>query len=127
MKLKPFSEISDEYGNKIIRNYLVMFIQLKAERRRRRVGTIDIKGRVLIVHRNKKKHLHRKSNSYGFNFEILSKAKSFDKIMLTDDNGTYLMDRMEMVKNGKFLFFKQQGFEKQIFIPIKYIYEHKLN
>ena len=68
----------------------------------------------------------RKNNSYGFNEHLIKTGKTFDKIKLIDDGGTYVFPKSEILEKGKYLFFKEQGFEKQLFLPLEEINKFKV-
>jgi len=122
-------ELCDDNDNKIIveaskahnSNNRVIFIKLASENHRRKIGHLNTEKRWLVVLRKKRRHLHRLSKSYGFNYSIISEAKQFDKILLRDDNSSYEIPNEVILKEGKFLFFKEQGFEVQIFLTLKRI------
>lgn len=82
-----------------------------------------MKGNVLHFFRNTSKHLFRKNQSFGFNLNFLENALGVDKIIINvDDKDTIITSRKLILEKGEILFFKQQGFEKQIFVPIKELY-----
>lgn len=115
--------ISDNLGNNIIisdggKN---ISLKLKAESKKREIGTINLEERYLQVKRIKSKHLFRKTNSYGFNHYILSNAKKFDKVMISDDDGRWLIPIKLILEKGHFLHFKNDGFELQIFLSLDII------
>jgi hypothetical protein len=115
--------ISDNFGNNIVisdggKN---ISLKLKAENKKREIGTINLEERYLEVKRIKAKHLFRKTNSYGFNHYILSNAKKFDKVMLSDDDGRWLIPIKLILEKGHFLHFKNDGFELQIFLSLDII------
>lgn len=103
----------------------IISLKLKTETKERLIGTLSKINRELIVTRIRAKHLMLKSNSYGFNYHVLSKAKQFDHVRLEDDHAAFLIPVSFILEKGKFLFFKQQGFEKQIFISLKEIEQFK--
>lgn len=118
----------DEKGNALIcyrtGNFIDIYLQIKKERRH--IGSIYVNERVFETKRKLSKHLHRKSHSYGFNHQLLDKAKLFDHVRLMEDRGNriiieYLIPRQIILDEGKYLFFLQQGFEKQIFLPLERI------
>lgn len=112
----------------IIRNTKTIHLKLAGEKGRERlIGTIDIEHDWLMVERKRDKHLHRKSLSYGFNEYLIKNAKAFKNIMLHDESGYYLIPLDVIKENGKYLFFKQQGFEVQLFLELEIIkkYKHK--
>jgi hypothetical protein len=118
--------IADEQGNSIQNTNNKIELKLVNETRYRVLGTIDSVNRVFRVRRNKKKHLHRVSKSYGFNAHIIENAKLFDAILLTDDDGKYLIPLSVVKTKGKYLFFKQEGFERQIFLSLDEINLYKI-
>ncbi len=64
-------------------------------------------------------HLHRISNSYGFNYQLLDEAKKFDFVRIIAADAEYKIPRTEILSKGSFLFFKEQGFERQIFVKLE--------
>lgn len=62
------------------------------------------------------KHLHRKSNAYGFNYELL-KGSSFTTIIIHLPFGKFLQTSRETVLRKGF-FMQFSGFEKQIFLKV---------
>lgn len=76
---------------------------LETEQRDRNLGVI--KEKTLFVKRDSEKHLHRKSNSYGFNYNLLKMLKLFDKIVLTEDNeNMYVMPKDIILNMGKVMY-----------------------
>lgn len=123
-------EIKDECGNAIITSHLEgqinIELKLMSERRSRKVGYVDTQKKIFVISRERDKHMHCKSNSYGFNHRIISAAKTFDTVRLIDSFGIYDIPKNIILSHGKFLFFKQQGFEKQIFLPLQIIEKFKI-
>jgi hypothetical protein len=123
--------IKDESGNgdlliaEHFESVIKMSLKLESEQGRKRlIGVIDEKERVMTIRRKRSKHLHYMSNSYGFNHFILDKAKLFDDVLLYDDYGAYRIPRKYILENGKFMNFKNNGgFELQIFLSLDLITE----
>ena len=123
--------IKDEDGNgdllvaEHFEGVIKMSLKLQSEQGRKRlIGVIDEKERVMTIRRKRGKHLHYMSNSYGFNHFILDKAKLFDDVLLYDDYGAYRIPRKYILENGKFMNFKNNGgFELQIFLSLDLITE----
>jgi len=117
----------DEVGNKIIvelyKEHSAIYIKLASESVKRLIGNVLFKERTLFIERNSAKHLMRKGNAYGFNHYILANAKQFDFVIMYEEDTKqyYRIEREYMLKEGKFMFFKQQGFEKQIFLTKEWI------
>lgn len=121
--MKVFEKVDNE-GNILRREGTAIFLKLKREKRTRRIG--DINNRILYMTRKRNRHIHVKSNSYGFNHWLLDNAKLFDYIVIQDEMGAYKIKKDYIVKKGDFLFFKQTGFEKQIFLSVEDIERFKI-
>lgn len=122
--------IKDEEGNKIIADEqganITITLQLKDESRSRKVGVVNKPSRVLLIKRNRSKHLHHKSNSYGFNYTVVSTGKQFDNIRLEDEYDVFVFPKQILLNSGRFLFFKQVGFERQIFFRLEDLAPYKV-
>jgi len=110
--------VIDEFDNelRVVNNRISL--KFKDEKYPRGVGVINERNGFLFISRIRAKHLHKKMNGYGFNHMILKQATKFDKIKLSDDFGTYLIPISVILEQGKFLHFKKQGFELQIFLHL---------
>lgn len=106
--------------------FLYITLHLKGKKAGRNIGRVRLADRVLEVSRKRNKHLMLKANAYGFNEYVLREAKTFDKIELKDDYGTYLFSRQLVIDMGKYLHFKEEGFEKQLFLSLNIITNHKV-
>lgn len=102
--------------------YLILF----KSGQQRLLGTINNNTRTIHVTRNREKHLFRKSDSYGFNENLMKLTNSFDYILLKDNYGQYRFHKNIVIKYGEYMNFKQQGFELQLFLPLKKIQEYKV-
>lgn len=122
-------QIADNVGNKIIAsnngNRIKVLLKLNSEIRSRLLGYINIKSKSIKIIRKKEIHLLHKNNSYGFNHTLLADAKTFDKILLKDELNAWNIPTQFILDNGKFLFFKEQGFEKQIFVSLEQLNQFK--
>jgi hypothetical protein len=105
---------------------LYITLHLKGKKAARNIGRVRPADRVLEVSRKREKHLMRKANAYGFNEYVLREAKKFDRIELTDEYGTYLFSRQLVLDMGRYLHFKEEGFEKQLFLSLNIISNHKI-
>jgi len=92
---------------------------------KRHIGRII--NRMYITKRNRKKHLLIKANAYGFNHHVLENGTTFDKVMLVEGENSYLIPVADILEYGSFLWFKTQGFEKQIFMTLEQLRQYKLN
>ena len=113
--------IPDKFGNSIIVSGNIISLKLESETKSREIGVMNLKEKYLAVKRIREKHLLRINNSYGFNHYILLNAKKFDKIMLSDNFGRWLIPIKLILEKGSFLHFRKEGFELQIFMPIDII------
>lgn len=116
-------QVVDKQGNQLwIMNSGNVFLKLVKEQRKRKLGFIDRGKKTFSIRRKRAVHLFRKGNAYGFNHHLLSKAKTFDMIILSDEFGEYEFPVSKVMQHGKsFMHFKQQGFELQIFLPLEII------
>jgi len=114
--------LQDNFGNVIIvennKRRISVYLRLASERHRRLIGHIDPKYLTLHIERELSKHLLKKANAFGINNTLLQKSKTFNYICLheTDTDQIYIFDKQWAIDNGTYLFFKQEGFEKQIFL-----------
>ena len=106
--------------------FLYITLHLKGKKAARNIGRVRLADRVLEVSRKREKHLMLKANAYGFNEYVLREAKKFDRIELTDEYGTYLFSRQLVLDMGRYLHFKEEGFEKQLFLSLNIISNHKI-
>ena len=94
-------------------------IKLQTEKRERKVGLI--KDEVLFVDRSYDKHLLRKANAYGFNYNLLKRFKDFKNVCINEDDcATYVVPVQTILDMGRVMFFKNSedgnSFEVQIFL-----------
>lgn len=94
-------------------------IKLNTEKRERKIGVIH--DEMLFVERSIEKHLLRKTNSYGFNYNLLKKSKSFKWVSINEDDcNTYIVPVEVILNMGKVMYFKNSedgnSFEVQIFL-----------
>lgn len=110
-----------------------LFIRLEAEKHRRHIGTIDELNQLMFVEREALKHKMKVNNGYGFNHYILSNTKKFKDVAVieypdaTEQCNIYVIPVEVILSNGDFLFFKKQGFEKQIFISKDFMKQYKVD
>ena len=110
-----------------------IFLKLRSESKKRNLGNLIIKDRSFHIIRDSGKHYHYKSKSYGFNWNIINDADLGIKTihLIVDKKDKYIIPKSILDTYGKFLNFKQQGFELQKFLPFDMIknfrddsYEH---
>jgi hypothetical protein len=100
--------------------------------KQKRIGTFDANSKTLYLERTKSKHLHKQSNSYGINSEMLEAiALQCDVVVMTEKDGKntykYTLPFFELMRNRFFLHFKSQGYERQIFIKHSIFTQFKTN
>ncbi len=84
----------------------------------RRIGWLNENGDTFHTQRNPVKHFHRSSKSYGFNYELLRDG-NFSRVIVHLPFGEQLeTTRTQIMEKGFFLYFKEQGFEKQRFLSL---------
>jgi hypothetical protein len=84
----------------------------------RNIGWFSENGDTFHCQRNPAKHLHYKSESYGFNFELLKDGSFVWVYIHLPFGGLLITSRNHILKNGSFLHFNKVGFEKQIFLSL---------
>ena len=116
---------TDAAGNELrvymlhgIAHILTVTLYVHKESRQRTLGIINTANRTVFMKRERNKHLHQIGNAYGFNYSLLSEAKKFDTVVLRDEVSTWRIPKDIILKEGKFFFYKQTGFEKQIFLTL---------
>lgn len=106
--------------------FLYITLHLNGSRKGRNIGRVRLADRTLEITRNREKHLMKKGKAYGFNEYVMRTAKTFDTIELHDDYGTYVFPRQLILDRGSYLHFKEEGFEKQLFLPLFLIQSFKV-
>ena len=117
--------VQDDFGNEIFAENDKIYLNLKEDNRKRLLGRLELDSKTLYVKRNRERHLHYKSNSYGFNYLIIKNGTKFNKVVIADNIETFTIPKDDILEKGRFLFFKQQGFERQIFISLDDLQEYK--
>jgi hypothetical protein len=100
---------------------IIIFLKLKKEKKKREIGIIYVSQSTLFITRNREKHLFRKNQSYGFNEYIISKATTFEYVRFNDEFISALIPRKVILEKGSYLHFKENGFERQLFLSLEEI------
>jgi len=124
--------IEEDGKNKLVikqnQKTIAVFLQLQAEKnRKRRIGVVTKSTKTFFVKRERDKHLFIKGNAYGFNDYVLKNQTSFDKVALFDGIEHWKIPVQFIIENGKYLMFKQQGFERQLFVSLEQIEKFKIS
>lgn len=121
--------LSDEYGNLIISKNngkrIIVKLKLSNEKTYRLLGVINKATKSIRMTRKRSMHLLIKAQTYGFNYDLLSSAKQFKTVRLEDEFEKWTVPVEYILKEGSFLFFKNQGFERQIFITLQQLKQFK--
>ena len=123
-KKAPYIAMSDTHGNTltIVMNGKVR-LKLSSEGNRvRQIGYIV--ENTFYVDR-KEDHLHRASQSLGFNFHILRYTNLFHYVNISYDGNNYLVPKDTIIQRGEILSFQNaadgNSFELQIFLRLEII------
>jgi hypothetical protein len=108
------------------KNIIDIWLKLGSEQRKRKLGYINKSTKCFHIKRNRFKHLHLKTNSYGFNEYILNNLTEADTIELEDEQCRWKVPLQYIKDNSFYLYFKNQGFEKQKFVPLETLNNYKL-
>ena len=100
---------------------IIIFLKLKKEKKKREIGIIYLSQSTLFITRNREKHLFRKNQSYGFNEYIISNATKFEYVRFNDEFISALIPRKIILEKGSYLHFKENGFERQLFLSLEEI------
>lgn len=121
---ESIQEYVDGHSNRWwLSNSGTVHLKLASEEKSRKIGQV-VDNR-FVVTRNREKHLYRITESYGFSSEIL-KGLRVEYIDLTEDTGTFRIPINIILEKGEYIFFKKQGFEKQLFLPIREIFPYRI-
>ena len=120
--------IDDDNYLQIKSNDKLIHLKLKLKGDKPRlIGTVTKSTRTIVMTRKRGVHLHRISNSYGFNDYVLRNAFTFDMIRLSDDTGSHWKIPVEYVlTEGKYLHFQTQGFELQRFVKLEQLEQFRV-
>lgn len=127
----------DDFGNQIVFKILfneyskavsaTIYLRLKdSGNYPRQIGYIDIPNRTFHCYRDSEKHLHLKTNSYGFNYFLTEEKFGIDKINVKIDRTQYLFGVEVLNTESHVLNFKSQGFEIQKFLPMDIIKKYRV-
>lgn len=102
------------------KNTIAYYIKLKNEKRARKLGELTENGEFKI-RRDREKHLFEKLQAYWFNDMLLRIILQPDMQVIITEKGRKqkLKTTVEhILREGQYLQFLSQGFEKQIFLPL---------
>lgn len=128
-KQKPIlASLIDKEGNSLVKRADgTMYLKLTSDSKEKAIG--KIKDNVFYVSKDSKKHTFRATNSYGFNFHLLTRSK-FEYIhILEDKSNEYMIPKSVVIDCGEVMNFKNsnvQSFELQIFLDKETIHRYKI-
>jgi len=97
----------------------VFNIRLSLEHETRWIAKIDLSGGGTLMIKRTAKHLFRRTNSLGVNYQMLADERIKYKWIVFDFCGRkYISTREYFLKKGKVFQFPKKGFELQIFVPL---------
>jgi hypothetical protein len=110
---------TDVQGNKLEYIETNLFLTLASDNRRRNIGTITIHPdrKILYTKHETDDGIFKKSNAWSIHNYILHNV---DYITYFTETKIYKITADNAKTHGKYLFFKQQGYELKIYVPLKY-------
>lgn len=99
-----------------------IYLKLADESKNRLLG--KVKGDTFFVKRVREKHLFKKNESYGFSINIIEQL-NVDYIELYEDSGVFKFPVDVLRQFGDYLHFKDEGFERQLFLPLLIIDKYR--
>lgn len=118
-------DIKDNAGNEY---YLAdkgkLYLKLTSERHPRLIGVLHrTKSGLIILHKDvKESNIFLRNDSFGIPYDIINKVYG---IQINCGGVVYTILSKDALEKGSFLWFKNQGFERQFFIPRKYFNQFK--
>jgi len=110
------TEIKDNRWNTIYQKDKSIYLHLKDKWETRKLWAISPKGELFIRRFNK--HIFRKLDAYGFNYNLLKMLNPDMKVVVKEEDWTELHTTvMEILQKGNAKQFIQEWFELQIFLP----------
>jgi hypothetical protein len=100
-----------------------LHLKLKSEGGRvRNIGVLslhetDYGFRRVYVKDEKEEDIFQKTNAWSIYHEILQRV---DTVLYQTKSKIYYVSKKQALKHGKYLFFKQTGIEKKIYLPLEY-------
>ncbi len=97
-----------------------LFLNLlhKSYKPHRMIG--EVKERTLTVKRDPVKHLFNKFHAFGFSYDVMKQGGLyFDKVEVNTGFETLKTTRNFLLRHGRFLHFKRNDLERQIFLPLE--------
>lgn len=98
-------------------------LTLRVNEKDRDIGRLEKLPNEQIVYSKmlrEQEHTFRKNNSWGLNYLVIAALDPDAIIRIQSDERDYFLTAKEALEKGEFLWFKTEGFERQIFVPKHY-------
>lgn len=115
-------DAKDSLNNSWFKDGESIYLKLANETKNRLLG--KVKGNTFFVKRIREKHLFKKNESYGFSINIIDQL-NVDYIELYEDSGVFKFSVDVLKQFGDYLHFKDEGFERQLFLPLSIINQYR--
>lgn len=123
-KLKEFSK-EDEVGNVLTFKEDRFRLHLKINNYVLRLGWCRYHENLKVYSKKESEDgIFRKNNSWSIPYTILTHFDKYDIVSYFTPSTIYIISVADAKKHGKFMYFKQSGYEKKIYIPLKYWEKH---
>ena len=119
----------DKHGNALVFTEYQVWIDIElylvSESKPRHIANASHDMKILRFNRTNPDHLFRKTNSYGFCSDLLS-MENWVTIVVNAPEAQYVVSRGDFIRAGSFLHFKPLGFETQIFVPVDFLENYRM-
>lgn len=115
-------DAKDSLSNTWFKVEETVYLKLAREEKNRTIG--KVKGNTFFVKRVRERHLFRQNSSYGFNINIIEQLGVVN-IELYEDSGVFKFPVDVLRQFGDYLHFKDEGFERQLFLPLSIIDKYR--
>lgn len=106
----------DKDWNEIYQKDNSFFLHLRLIGQTRKLGSLSPKNELFI--RRYKKHIFRKLDAYGFNYNLLKALPPEMKVIVREEDWTELYTHVRtIIEQGNYKYYVQEGFEMQVFLP----------
>lgn len=110
--------VRDDYSNKLRFENKKLYLELSTESRERNIGEIKSSSTLIYLKKKIKEsvHLMRKNDSWGLHWDVIDNLPEDAQVVIHSDKEKYQISVKKIKEVGEFLWFKTQGFERQIFV-----------
>lgn len=115
-------DIRDDHNNTWYMDGEKVYLKLTKENKSRLLG--KFRNSTFYTKREKEKHLFRNANSYGFSIGVLEQLNP-EFIELYEGDAVYRFPVNVLRQFGDYLHFKEEGFEKQLFLALPIIEKYR--